>query len=294
MTDGSAIEHVSDTAYLVAHCRAIESARTDALFRDPLAGRLAGERGKAITDAFPTAKMTGWLVSIRTCIIDEFVRAAIGRGVDTIVNLGAGLDTRPYRLEVPSHLHWLEVDYPHVIAYKEERLQQETPRCRLERVGLDLGDVTARRQWLARFDSQAKRTLFLTEGVIPYLDVAEVGSLADDLRSQSHLDAWIVDYLSKEGHKYRERAGVTRHLRQAPFKFRPDDWFAFFSDHGFRVREIRYVPQEGARLGRRAPLPLRHRLLISIFRRLGSAHVRHQLERYSGYAVLEPTSAASP
>jgi hypothetical protein len=30
----------------------------------------------------------------------------------------------------------------------------------------------------------------------------------------------------------------------------PDDWFAFFAAHGWRAREVRYLPEEGARLGR--------------------------------------------
>jgi O-methyltransferase involved in polyketide biosynthesis len=42
MTD-TLIENVSDTAFWIAHYRAVESARPDALFRDPLAALLAGE-----------------------------------------------------------------------------------------------------------------------------------------------------------------------------------------------------------------------------------------------------------
>jgi len=36
------IEHVTDTAFWIASLRALESERPDALFRDPLAGLLAG------------------------------------------------------------------------------------------------------------------------------------------------------------------------------------------------------------------------------------------------------------
>jgi O-methyltransferase involved in polyketide biosynthesis len=42
------IEHVTDTAFWVASYRALESERPDALFRDPLAGLLSGEKGKQI------------------------------------------------------------------------------------------------------------------------------------------------------------------------------------------------------------------------------------------------------
>ena len=70
---------------------------------------------------------------IRTVIIDDLIKRAIAKGVDTIINLGAGLDTRPYRMDLPRSLRWIEVDYFHVIALKETRLAEETPRCRLER-----------------------------------------------------------------------------------------------------------------------------------------------------------------
>jgi methyltransferase (TIGR00027 family) len=292
MSDAS-IEHVSDTAFLVAQGRALESRRPDALFRDPLAERLAGERGKAILESFPTAPMTAWMVAIRTVVIDEFIRAALARGVDTVINLGAGLDTRPYRLELPHELNWVEVDYPHVMRFKEERLEREAPGCRLQRVGLDLADRAARRDFLAATNERAGRMLVLTEGLVPYLDCEEAASLAVDLRALTHLDSWIVDYISPESHKYRERAGVSRHMQQAPFKFQPADWFGFFAECGFAVREIRYLGERGSELKRKPPLPLRYRLMLSLLGPLTPAEKRGRFQRFAGYAVLEPAPVAS-
>ena len=75
----------------------------------------------------------------------------------TVLCLGAGLDTRPYRLALPSALVWIEVDFPATIAYKEEHLQGEVPHCRLERSGVDLADSGARRELLARIAERAGR-----------------------------------------------------------------------------------------------------------------------------------------
>lgn len=116
------IENVSDTAFWIAHYRAVESARPDALFRDPLAALLAGEQGKKIARTMPMSFMTEWVVAIRTHIIDDYIRTAIAEGIDTVVNLGAGLDTRPYRMDLPEALQWIEVDYPRMIEFKERRL----------------------------------------------------------------------------------------------------------------------------------------------------------------------------
>src|SRR5262245_42499988 len=119
----SPIQNVADTAFMVAAWRALETERADALFRDSLAARLAGERGRRIIENLPRGTfLGGWSVVIRTCIIDEFIRAAVAGGADTVLNLGAGLDTRPYRMDLPSTLRWVEVDFPHVIELKESTL----------------------------------------------------------------------------------------------------------------------------------------------------------------------------
>jgi methyltransferase (TIGR00027 family) len=98
------IAHVADTAFWVASYRARESARPDALFHDPLAARLADERGREIADRIADGQQVEWVVVIRTCIVDELIREAIADGCDAVVNLGAGLDTRPYRLALPPSL----------------------------------------------------------------------------------------------------------------------------------------------------------------------------------------------
>lgn len=89
----SLIQDVSDTAVWVAHYRAKESQRTDALFHDPLASLLTGERGKMIASQMKGSRYTEWSVVIRTCIIDQYLLNLVAQGVDTVVNLGSGLDT---------------------------------------------------------------------------------------------------------------------------------------------------------------------------------------------------------
>jgi len=283
---GPLIEHVSDTAFLVAHARAVETARSDALFSDPLAAVLAGDKGRAIAAAFPP--MTAWQVSMRTLVIDSFLRQAWSDGVRLFVNLGAGLDTRPYRLELPPDARWVEADYPDVIAYKESRLEHEAPRCTLERVGVDLADAGARRSFLDRLGAGSQRTVVLTEGVVPYLDLAQAAALADDLRTLAGLEGWIVDYISPETHKYRDRR-VGRQLAKAQFKFRPDDWFEFFASHGFKPRSVQYLADEAQRVGRPPPLPWTARFLMKLARVTKRSARPGGFRRFAGYVWLEPS-----
>src|SRR5207247_3617279 len=112
------IRNISDTARWVATYRARETARPNALFHDPFAKRLAGERGEQIAAAMPNVSGTDWPFVIRTYLFDRYIAAAIERGVDTVLNLAAGLDARPYRMALPASLTWIEVDLPGLLSYK--------------------------------------------------------------------------------------------------------------------------------------------------------------------------------
>lgn len=280
------IENVSDTAFWVAHYRGIEGKRSDALFRDPLAALLAGDRGRSIAEAMPRPFLTEWVVSVRTCIIDEFIRSAVASGVDTVLNLGAGLDTRPYRMDLPATLHWIEADYPAMIDYKEKLLAKEPPRVGLQRVKCDLANDVERRSVLSEANAKAGKMLVLTEGVVPYLTNDAAGALADDLRALDHAAYWIVDYLSPRLLKFREGM-MSGKMQNAPFLFRPTDWFGFFEQHGWRREEIRYFGEEGDRLGRKIRMPFLA-IIATVARALVSSAERQNFKNAAGYALLVP------
>src|SRR6516164_3216703 len=138
------ITHVSDTARWTALHRATESARPDALFRDPLAERLAGEHGRAIVAKTPRMSRNGWWLVARTKIIDDVITQSIAEGCDRVLNLAAGLDTRPYRLDLPSDFTWVEADLPELLKEKTELLADQIPLCQLTRTAVDLADPRAR------------------------------------------------------------------------------------------------------------------------------------------------------
>jgi methyltransferase (TIGR00027 family) len=241
-----------------------------------------------IAEAMPAAGMTRWQSSIRTVVIDAFLASAIEEGVDTVLNLGAGLDARPWRITLPGSLLWIEADQPALVDYKEDLLRGEASRCRLEQVRIDLADAASRRRLLADVDVRAGKLLVITEGVIPYLTEEQAGALADDLRALKHLAGWIVDYTSPKAVEYRNRLGMERAMQNAPFHFAPPDPFAFWQARGWRVKTIRYLEEEGQRLGRPAPLPFAARAAIALFGWLAPKERREALRRFSGYMVLEP------
>jgi methyltransferase (TIGR00027 family) len=286
------INQVSDTAFMAAAYRAMETNHPNAIFHDPLAAKLAGDRGRQIIERLPKqAFVGGWSVVIRTRIIDDFIQGAIVEGVDTILNLGAGLDTRPYRMELPKWLRWIEVDYPHVIELKESRLSGETPRCRLERVSLDLADVDARRALLDEVVAQSKKVLVLTEAVTPYLSEDAVASLGADLISRDSIVYWVVDYFSPASYKYRRRSGMSKSMENAPFLFEPKDYFGFFLRIGWKPKEIRYFADEAERLRRPAPFPLITRFVMGILGLAVSPGRRREMKQYAGFVLFKPENA---
>ena len=289
----SPIQHVSDTAFMVAAYRAMETERRDPLFRDPLADKLAGAYGrKIVTDLPRRAGFGQWFVAIRTRIIDAFIEAALARGVDTVLNLGAGLDTRPYRMDLPRTLRWIEVDYPKIIDLKNTRLANETPRCHLERIALDLADRPARQQLFARIGGASSQTLVLTEGVILYLTTDDAASLADDLRSQATFRYWIIDYLSPLARQWRARNERKMKMETAPFRFEPEDWFGFFEQHGWRPGDIRYIPEEARTLNRPLELPFFAMLLMKLRGLFAAKRRREAFRKSAAYAMLEPSAIA--
>jgi methyltransferase (TIGR00027 family) len=190
------IERVSDTALMVAACRAMETERPDGLVHDPLAARLAGHKGMAIARSVPTGEWMCFGVGLRSRFIDELVTDAVAkREVRTVVNLGAGLDTRPWRLKVKVDLRWIEVDLPEILDYKAEQLLDTRPNCKVERLVADLSKpVDRERVFEAVGDEPA---LMITEGLLMYLPREAVSAIGTEA-AKSGICRWIFDVSSPE------------------------------------------------------------------------------------------------
>ena len=281
MMNEGAIRDISDTAIWAATYRARETERQDAIFRDPFAKRLIGERGDQIAAAMTSQDKHEWAWVMRTVLYDGFIEEQVGRGVDLVVNLAAGLDARPYRMPLPSSLRWVEVDLPAILDYKEEILRGEKPCCALERVPLDLSDVSARRDLFGRLGGAAKKALIITEGFLIYLTGDEVGSLAEDLAAPEGFRCWVVDIASPGLLRLIQReVGSALEEARAPLKFAPAEGPAFFTRHGWRPAAVRTPLKEAAR---RKRLPL----LLRLFAFLPESSGPQGKRPWSGICLLE-------
>jgi methyltransferase (TIGR00027 family) len=165
-----AVSALTSTARWTAAVRAHESRREDRLFHDPWAAALAGAEGEAwiarLGDSPPLQ-----LLAIRVRFFDEFLERVVGeRGVRQVVLLGAGFDTRAFRLAWPVGTRVFEVDRPEVLIEKEQTMRADAarPACERRAVAADLA-----RSWSeALVESGFRRhqpSCWLLEGLLFYL-----------------------------------------------------------------------------------------------------------------------------
>lgn len=277
------IRNVSDTALWVAVYRAMESERADALFRDPYARRLAGARGEAIVASIPHGRTMAWPMIVRTVVIDEIVQRCVRDGIKNVLNLAAGLDARPYRLDLPPSLRWLHVDMPDMVAYYRERMAGEAPRCELEFIEADLRIAGKRREVFAYARAQGP-LLVISEGLLIYLEAPQVTELARDLHDVAQARWWIADLASPMLLKFLERTWARR-LRDgnAPFLFGPAEGTTFFSPLGWREVEFRSTWDESLRVRR----TMRGAHLWHLLYKFQSARRREAGRRMSGIVLFE-------
>ena len=268
------IEHVSDTARWVAVYRAMETERPDALFRDPYADRLAGPEGRRIVYELKQGRRMAWAMIVRTAVFDELILERIrAHGVDTVINLAAGLDTRAWRLDLPA-----------MTEFKRDAMRGETPRCRYEAVAADLTSDAARDAVLRRLAGVATNALVVSEGLLVYLTEPQVTSLARALHAQPSIRWWLSDIASPLLLKFMARTwGKAVNEGNAPFRFGIDDRPAFFAPLGWREIAFRSMMDESRRLKRE----MRLNLFVRLMMKLQTARQRERIRVMSGCMLME-------
>ena len=280
------IRGIADTARWVAMYRALETERPDAIFRDHHARRLAGERGAEILASMPASvRKAGWVFVARTYLFDYFIQSQVDAGVTLVVNLAAGLDTRPYRLPLPPGLKWIEVDQPALLAEKTALLADSQPACSLERVPLDLTDEASRQVFFQDISRGGDRVLIVTEGLVSYLSEAQVARLAVDLAAQPNFRAWVTDLVSPRLLRIIQNDwGKALREGGAPVQFAPNAGPAFFAAYGWQATDVRSTLITAARLKR---LPLFLRLMAA----LPFTETFHPKRPWSGTCLLTRQAA---
>jgi methyltransferase (TIGR00027 family) len=181
------------TALGLAAARAVETSRADRLIEDPFARPLFEAAGmdlpmlvqwpdpaSPVSDSHALHLHGSRYIGLRTRFYDAAIAGAARAGAAQGVLLGAGLDTRAFRLDMSDGFRLFELDQLGVLEYKNTVLQDLGASCRCQRVciGVDLRD-----DWTADLQSHGfdsgRPTAWIAEGLLPYLAPdAQLGFLA--------------------------------------------------------------------------------------------------------------------
>jgi methyltransferase (TIGR00027 family) len=170
--DDTALPPVSVTGVGVAALRAIESERSDRLFGDPFAAGLvrAASAGERLRDPALGHRPIAQWVAVRTRFLDDILVDATAQGCRQVAILGAGLDTRAFRMEWPGSTRLWELDLPDVLAFKDRVIAAEgwRPTCERQSLPLDLSEDWGQLLLNAGFDPDAG-VAWVAEGLLAYL-----------------------------------------------------------------------------------------------------------------------------
>jgi methyltransferase (TIGR00027 family) len=246
----------SSTALCVAALRALESESDAPLVLDEPAARLlppawskafayAGRSRftSAALRALPDVLSPGRLqhIALRTRVIDDLVTRELALGATQLVLLGAGFDTRAYRLAAAARATVFEVDHPATQADKRARGAALVPRSRAQHfIATDFEREGFAAPLVAAGFSPAARSVFLWEGVTMYLPLAAIARTLAEARGlcgpETALLVTYHDASGASGPASRSTALMARLLGE-PFRSdsSPGEMRALLGEHGFAV-----------------------------------------------------------
>lgn len=176
--------------------------------------------------------------------IDERLAEAAS-GVDAVVNLGAGFDTRAYRLPEVKDLPVWEVDQPKNIASKQAQLIKifgaVPSHVRLVAMDFDHEDIGAILR--ANGYSLDMRTFFIWEAVTQYLTEAGLRATFEILAKAASGSRLAFTYVRKDFIDGRAKYGwETLYNNYVPnhiwiFGMEPGAWPDFLKEYGWEVIE---------------------------------------------------------
>ena len=228
---------ISKTAFYCCGVRMQDAEREQPVCGDTYAKAFMNEEGLRILEAFKDETRPNMSNVARHRIIDDLLREELSANPDlTVVIIGAGFDTRAFRLHGG---RWVELDEPQVITYKDERLPAATSENELQRISIDFATESLE-QKLAAFSNRSPVTVVI-EGVFMYLEEAAIDQLLQTLHRLFPQHTLICDLMTRE---FFEKNAGTIHEKLtgmgAVFKFTRDNPEEVFLTNGYR--ELETIP----------------------------------------------------
>lgn len=181
-------------------------------------------------------------LALRTRAIDHALDAALAMGIDQLVILGAGLDTRAHRMPALCHTHVFEVDHPDSQAHKRLRATH-LPRLAkdLTYVPMDFVHDSLEAQLVAHGHDATRASFWLWEGVVPYLDRSAIRSTLQAVARRSTAGSQLATTYVTGAMTRMRHAKVTMSLGMRtigePVRalIEPEEWQRLLVEHGFSL-----------------------------------------------------------
>lgn len=190
---------VSETAIITLKSRVIESAKENALIKDPM-GKLLYESlleklNEDVKNRIIKRKLSGVLtahIAIRGRKYDDYTSDFLKKHPDgLVVNLGCGFDTRYWRVGINKD-NYIELDLPEVIKAKQELLGNQLEYRTIGESIFEMG-------WINEVKSlKASQVLFIAEGLLMYLPEGEVINLFKNLADNFSESEFVFEVVNKK------------------------------------------------------------------------------------------------
>ena len=182
-----------ETMLISLYSRALHSRSEKPLLRDPWAEK-AIEKVDYNFSSIKINKVEPLAIAIRAKQFDIWVSDWIDKNPEsTVLHLGCGLDSRVYRVDPPSTIHWFDIDYPEVIDLRRQLYPEHPSYSMISASLLDDG-------WLKGIPGNLP-AIIIAEGVLMYLPTSSVGPLLGRLVSHFPSGRIAFDALSTRGAK---------------------------------------------------------------------------------------------
>lgn len=141
-------------------------------------------------------------IRARVRYFDDFVKASIDKGMEQLVILGAGYDTRAYRIEGlkgNENMKIFEVDHPATQSVKVEKIREIFGSLpgNVTYVPLDFDAEGLGQKLLEMGYDRSKKTLFIMEGLVMYIPPEAVDeTLTFIAKNSGRSSAVLFDYFS--------------------------------------------------------------------------------------------------
>ena len=266
---------ISNTAFYCCGVRMLDAEHPNSLCNDIFAKRFMDERGMQIFAPFRSETMPNISNTVRCYIIDEAIRSLlVAHPNSLIISIGAGFDSRPYRIKGGE---WVEIDEPQIIEYKNEKLPITECANKLTRISIDFSNETLTEK-LAAYRSQ-QHIILAIEGVFMYLDNPAIESTIEQLQTLFPKHILVCDLMTK---KMFDQFAQSVHNKLvtagARFTARPEEPAGIFKQLGYAERARTPMFKRAGELGvlwDRAKIPAPIAILLA----------KTVIKNINGYAV---------